>query len=103
MVKGNTNLGDEIAQSLNEVKDHIKGKITLSHREVNLPKQINVKEIRRKFGYTQNEFALHFGFTASAIKDWEQGRRTPERSARILLTIIDKDPKVVEKTLNSFL
>jgi putative transcriptional regulator len=97
-----TPLGAEIAEALNEMKDHIDGKIVLSSRIINVPDNINVKQIRIKYGLTQNEFANHFGFTLNSVKDWEQGRRNPERAARILLAIIDKEPHVVERVLDSF-
>jgi hypothetical protein len=33
-----------------------------------------------------------FGFKLSAMKEWEQGRRTPDQSARVLLMVIDPCP-----------
>jgi putative transcriptional regulator len=33
------------------------------------------------------------------VRDWEQGRRRPERSARILLKIVEKDPEAVTRAL----
>ncbi len=46
---------------------------------------------------TREEFAARFGFAKSAVKDWEQGRRQPERSARMLLKMIEIEPKAVER------
>ena len=50
---------------------------------------------------SQEAFARRYGFTVSAVRDWEQGRRQPERSARILLTIIKRDPAVVRRALTA--
>ena len=33
------------------------------------------------------------------MRDWEQGRRQPERAARILLAMIDRAPETVEKVM----
>lgn len=66
-----------------------------------MPETVNVKAIRTKLKLTQEKFAHEYGFTLSAVQDWEQGRRTPERSARILLKVIEHDPKIVEKVLAS--
>jgi putative transcriptional regulator len=33
------------------------------------------------------------------IRNWEQGRRAPQGSARILLALLDRNPRIVEETL----
>ena len=38
-------------------------------------------------------FARKYGFALSAVRDWEQGRRRPDRSARILLKIVEREPE----------
>lgn len=43
-------------------------------------------------------FASRYGFSAGAVRDWEQGRQ-PERAARILLTIIDREPEFVNRVV----
>jgi putative transcriptional regulator len=60
---------------------------------------VDVRRIRERTGLSQAEFAEKFGFSLDAIQNWEQGRRVPERSARILLTIVDRNPEVVEAML----
>jgi putative transcriptional regulator len=44
-------------------------------------------------------FAARYGFSVGTLRNWEQGRRQPERSARILLRFIDRNPDAVEKVL----
>lgn len=100
-----TKLGQELIEALEEVKLHSKGDITLSCRTVNEAPDMNflhIKNIRKKLNLTQNSFANNFGFSLGAVKDWEQGRRKPEKSARILLAIIDKEPQVVERILKIY-
>jgi putative transcriptional regulator len=48
---------------------------------------------------SQTAFARRFGFTASAVREWEQGRRQPEASARVLLLVIARRPEVVDEAL----
>jgi hypothetical protein len=38
----------------------------------------------------------------SAVRDWEQGQRTPDRAARVLLAIIKYEPKAVERALSAY-
>lgn len=37
--------------------------------------------------------------TVDAVRNWEQGRRTPEESARVLLKVIDREPEAVLRAL----
>jgi putative transcriptional regulator len=48
---------------------------------------------------SQKEFAARYGFSIDSIQNWEQGRRVPDRPARILLAVIAHDPKAVERAL----
>lgn len=58
---------------------------------------VNVKVIRDRLNLTQEEFAERFGLSLATLKNWEQGRRTPEESAKTLLRLIERQPKLVEK------
>ena len=64
-----------------------------------LPSAINVAAIRQKTGLSQTAFALRIGVPVGTIRGWEQGRRAPQGSARVLLALLDRNPKVVEETL----
>jgi putative transcriptional regulator len=66
---------------------------------VHVPEAIDVKAIRAKLGLSQETFALRFGFSAAAVRDWEQGRRQPEQAARVLLMVIEEAPQTVERVL----
>lgn len=63
------------------------------------PADVSVREIRERLGMSQWAFAAEFGFSHGAIKNWEQGRRRPDVAARVLLTIIDREPEVVRRAL----
>jgi putative transcriptional regulator len=69
-----------------------------AHR-VQVPRTVDVKRIRSRLGLTQTGFAARFGFSVAAVRDWEQHRRQPDVSARVLLTVIDHEPEAVERAL----
>lgn len=50
---------------------------------------------------SQAAFAMRFGFTAGAVRDWEQRRRRPEAAARVLLKVIDYAPDTVQEALEA--
>lgn len=65
-----------------------------------VPDEVDVKLIRRRLKLTQPAFSRRFGFDVRAVQDWEQRRRHPERSARILLTLIAREPEAVSRVLS---
>lgn len=62
----------------------------------------DTKAIRKATGLSQSDFAWRFGFDVSALRDWEQGRRTPDRAARVLLAVIQYEPEAVERALGAY-
>ncbi len=58
---------------------------------------VDVAGIRKKLGLSQGQFAAKYGLDRSTVQQWEQGRRRPERSARVLLRAIELNPDVVEE------
>ena len=64
-----------------------------------IPERIDVRAIRMKRKMSQAAFANRYGLALNALQDWEQGRRPPNRYARILLAVIDKEPEAVERAL----
>jgi putative transcriptional regulator len=68
--------------------------------KVNLPAEVDVKNIRKGLKMTQARFSDTFGFSLDAVKHWEGGRRTPESSARAFLTVIAKNPNAVIAALH---
>ena len=55
----------------------------------------NVKKIRSSFNLTQDEFAALLGISVKTLRNWEQGRRTPEGAARVLLQVAAKHPEAI--------
>lgn len=90
---------DKIMQGIKEAGAYLDGTADKRQFRVHVPEKIDVKKIRTRLGLSQEAFAQKYGFALSAVRDWEQGRRRPERSARILLKIVDKEPEAVTRAL----
>jgi putative transcriptional regulator len=54
-----------------------------------------VREARDKLGLSQADFAALIGVNAGTLRGWEQGRREPNRAARVLLAVAAKEPEAV--------
>ncbi|OHC80987.1 MAG: transcriptional regulator [Rhodospirillales bacterium RIFCSPLOWO2_12_FULL_67_15] len=89
-------LFDGLMASLGEAAAHARGEKTgVRVRTVRVPRDVNVKAIRRRLGMTQRQFAKQFGFPVGTVQNWERGHRRPEGAARALLKVIEKRPDVV--------
>jgi putative transcriptional regulator len=61
----------------------------------------NVRAVRAKLRASQTEFALMIGVSVGTLRNWEQGRRTPDGPALALLRIAAKNPKAVIDALHA--
>ncbi len=101
MTTKRTPLGNEVEEALGEVLAHVRGEIDLPCRIVDDPTAERIRALRKRLKLSRQKFADRFGLDARALQDWEQGRRVPDRSARVLLTVIDREPEAVERALAS--
>ena len=62
-------------------------------------RDVDVVATRERLGLSQAEFATAFGVSVSTVRNWEQGRRTPEGPAVVLLTVIEKAPRTVLRAI----
>ncbi len=60
-----------------------------------------VKIIRRALGLSQDDFAARYRIPIGTLRDWEQGRATPDQAARAYLTVIARDPEAVRRALDA--
>ena len=60
-----------------------------------VPPDVDVRAIRDGLGLSQEALAARFGFSVSAVWEWEQGRRRPEQAARTLLLVIPHYPQAM--------
>ncbi len=63
-------------------------------------KPADIKAIRERLGKSQAEFALMIGVSVATLRNWEQGRRTPEGPARALLKVAAENPDAVAEALS---
>ncbi len=69
------------------------GGVTTFHRA-------DVKAIREKLEASQAEFALMIGVSVATLRNWEQGRRTPDGPALALLRVAARNPRAVAEALH---
>ena len=60
---------------------------------------IDVKAVRTALGLTQDQFALRFGLEVDALRNWEQGRRQPDRATSSYLRVIATRPSETSAAL----
>jgi putative transcriptional regulator len=87
---------DSIMRGAKEALQYAKGaRVGFAEHHVHIPKNVDVKAIRKQLGMTQHQFAATFGFAERTLKSWEAGERQPESYARVLLKVIEKNPAAV--------
>lgn len=57
----------------------------------------DVRAIRETLGLTVEDFAARFGLSPSLVREWEDGRRWPDRPAQMLLRVIEREPDAVAR------
>ena len=93
-----TKLGLEIEAGLREAIAYRRGEIALETRVVEVMPATRVREIRKAVAKSPKEFERRFGVPARTLEGWEQGRKV-DVAARVLLTVIEKNPEAVELAL----
>src|SRR5436189_5127699 len=92
-------LGRRLVVGLKEALAHARGQLVLPSYTVTVPERIDVAKLRHRLGLSQAAFARAFGLDVTALHAWEQGRRRPDRAARVLLAVIAKEPQAVLRAL----
>ena len=64
-------------------------------------KPADVKAIRMQLDQSQTEFALMIGVSVATLRNWEQGRRSPDGPARALLRVAAAQPDAVRRALSA--
>jgi len=66
---------------------------------IKVPEHINLKQLRQQLGMTQEEFSARYGFNLYTMRNWEHGRRHPDKAVLAYLYAISKNPSLIEETL----
>lgn len=98
--KRNTKFGRDLIAAAREALAHKQGKIVLASRVIEDMPAERVKEIRKKVAKSPKEFERRFGVPARTLEGWEQNKKI-DVAGRVLLKVIEKDPKAVERALAS--
>ena len=93
-----SNAADRIMQGLTEALTHARGE-DVPEMAIHIPASVDVAAVRRRAGLSQAAFSRRIGVSPATLRNWEQGRRTPEGPARVLLAMLERNPRVVEETL----
>ena len=59
----------------------------------------DIVALRRFVGLTQQQFARALAISVHTLRNWEQGRRSPEGPALALLRIAARHPRVLRENL----
>jgi putative transcriptional regulator len=87
----------EIRDGLEDAISHAKGK--KAKAKEHQIESIDVKSIREKTGMSQQRFCATFGISIGTLRHWEQGLRSPRGAARVLLKVVESNPKAVIKAI----
>lgn len=93
----NDKLFEELVTSIQEAGAIKRGEIEPS-RSFHIEK-IDVKQIRESYDLSQSQFAHMLGISVKTLHNWEQGRRQPVGSARVLLKVAARYPKELLDTV----
>ena len=88
---------DKIKRGVLEALAYTKGDLDGARVYQVQVERFDVRGLRIQLGLTQEAFARDFGFSVSAVRHWEQGKRQPEKSAEILLRLIASNPGLVRE------
>lgn len=64
---------------------------------------VDVRRLRHRLGLSQRAFARRYRLSPGTVRDWEQGRTLPDKPARVLLNLIERDAAGVAQTLDELL
>ena len=89
----------ELIESLSQAAAHAEGRRVKGVRvtKVETP---DVRAIRRSLRMSQHRFAAAYRIPLQTLKNWEQGRRTPDAPALAYLLAIKRRPKEIMEAVS---
>lgn len=101
-------MGKRLIESMKEAVAFAKGDqskaVLTKHKKfkaVNIPTNVNPRDIRQKLNMTQEEFSARYGFNLHTLRNWEHNRRHPDQAVLAYLYAISKNPDQIEESLRS--
>lgn len=93
--------GDRLIQAAREALAFAEGVANPAEYRIHVPAEIDVQALRRRMALTQAEFSAQFGFNIGRLRDWEQGRSSPDGALRAYLKVIERERDAVERALSA--
>jgi putative transcriptional regulator len=91
--------GEGLLEGLREAAAWKRGELALEVVNIDPMPPARIRAIRKRVARSAREFETRFGIPAATINNWEQGRRSPDPAARVLLQVIERDPEAVLRAL----
>ncbi len=60
-----------------------------------------IQAIRKNMSLSQSVFAKLLNVSASSVRQWEQGKRKPSGSTKVLLELLEKSPHLLDYRLSA--
>jgi len=57
---------------------------------------VRIREIRKQTRLSQTVFAEALNVSASSVRQWEQGKRSPSGSTKVLLELLQREPHLLD-------
>jgi putative transcriptional regulator len=86
---------DKLTESIEQATAHMKGEKDLKEDQIHYVDEPDPRAIRDDLGLTQREFADLLNVSVDTVRNWEQGRRQPQKAAEMLLRIADRNPQTL--------
>lgn len=100
MSKRSQSIAADILEGLTEAIDYVDGKQTdVRVTRVTVTSKVDVRAVRLSTGLTQAEFAARYAVPIDTLRKWERGEREPDAASRAYLTLIQRAPDMVARTL----
>lgn len=91
----------ELMEGMQELKDHLDGKITLKTYKVSKREPVTIapqelRDVREKLNLSQAVFAHYLHTGETTYQKWEQGRAKPNAQAVLLIRMVQKTPETLQ-------
>lgn len=112
MTPSRRNLGQLLVESMREAVQIETGTLRPARRHrrtaadttVNPPPKYGasrVRALRDRLGLSQPVFAQALNVSVGTVRGWEQGARVPDGPSRRLLELVDREPRVVLRAIQT--
>ncbi len=91
-------LGSRMVKAAEEALAYARGETTEGYGDY---RPVDVRALRARLDLAQPEFAARYGLSVGTVRDWEQGRTVPDRPAQVLLRVIEAEPELVRRVVQS--